>query len=68
MADMGRYDAKRLHLLIARHARFTGSTVAAKILAEWPAYYPKFRKVMPIEYRRALDELKAQAAAMQAAE
>jgi glutamate synthase (NADPH/NADH) large chain len=54
--------------LIARHARFTGSDVAAKILAEWPIWYPKFRKVMPVEYRRALNELKAQAAAMQAAE
>jgi glutamate synthase (NADPH/NADH) large chain len=42
--------------------------VAAKILAEWPIWYPKFRKVMPVEYRRALNELKAQAAAMQAAE
>ena len=68
MADMSQFDAKRLHLLIARHARFTGSTVAAKILAEWPTWYPKFRKVMPIEYRRALNELKARAAAMQAAE
>jgi len=42
--------------------------VAAKILAEWSIWYPKFRKVMPIEYRRALNELKAQTAAMQAAE
>jgi len=54
--------------LIARHARFTGSTVAANILAEWPMWYPKFHKVMPVEYRRALNELKAQATAMQAAE
>jgi glutamate synthase (NADPH/NADH) large chain len=68
MADMSRHDAGRLHHLIARHARFTGSDVAAKILAEWPIWYPKFRKVMPVEYRRALNELKAQAAAMQAAE
>jgi glutamate synthase (NADPH/NADH) large chain len=68
MADLSRHDAHRLHHLIARHARFTGSAVAAKILAEWPIWYPKFRKIMPIEYRRALNELKAQAASMQAAE
>jgi len=68
MADMSRFDAARLYLLIARHAHFTGSTLAAKILAEWPAFYPKFRKVMPVEYRRALGELKAEAQAMQAAE
>ena len=44
-------------------ARFTGSTVAARILAEWKSFYPKFRKVMPVEYRRALNELKAAAIA-----
>ena len=65
---MSQFDAARLHLLISRHARFTGSTVAAKILDDWPTWYPKFRKVMPVEYRRALNELKAQAQAMQAAE
>jgi glutamate synthase (NADPH/NADH) large chain len=68
MADLSSQDAHRLHYLISRHARFTGSTVAAKILSEWGVWYPKFRKVMPVEYRRALNELKAQAAAMQAAE
>jgi glutamate synthase (NADPH/NADH) large chain len=68
MADMSQFDAARLHLLVARHAHFTGSTLAAKILAEWPAFYPKFRKVMPVEYRRALNELKAEAQPMQAAE
>jgi len=59
MADLSTFDAQRLHHLIAHHARFTGSTVAAKILADWGAWYPKFRKVMPVEYRRALNELKA---------
>ncbi len=34
---------------------------AAEILANWPTYLPKFRKVMPVEYRRALQELKANA-------
>ena len=69
MSDMSQLDAARLYLLIARHARFTGSTVAAKILGDWSTWYPKFRKVMPVEYRRALNELKAEGhAAMQAAE
>jgi len=68
-ADMTRYDAERLRILIGRHARFTGSRRAAAILADWNSYLPKFRKVMPIEYRRALEEMKKeQAAAMQAAE
>jgi glutamate synthase (NADPH/NADH) large chain len=68
MNDLSGFDARRLHHLISRHARFTGSKIAAMILADWPAWYPKFRKVMPVEYRRALNELKAQTAAMQAAE
>jgi glutamate synthase (NADPH/NADH) large chain len=63
MADLGTDDAQRLRHLIARHARFTGSTVAAKILADWGAWYAKFRKVMPVEYRRALNEMKAAAIA-----
>jgi glutamate synthase (NADPH/NADH) large chain len=68
LEDLSRYDAQRLHLLITRHARLTGSAVAARILAEWKTWCPKFRKVMPVEYRRALTELKAQQEAMQAAE
>jgi len=67
MADMTQFDAQRLHLLITRHARFTGSARAAAILADWNRYRGKFRKVMPLEYRRALAEM-AKAGAMQAAE
>ncbi|HYA04726.1 MAG TPA: glutamate synthase subunit alpha, partial [Xanthobacteraceae bacterium] len=63
MAELDRFDGHRLHHLIARHARFTGSRVAAKIIDDWKIWYPKFRKVMPVEYRRALNELKAAAIA-----
>jgi len=68
MSDMSQFDAARLYLLISRHAHFTGSTIAKKILGDWSTWYPKFRKVMPVEYRRALNEMKAEARAMQAAE
>jgi glutamate synthase (NADPH) large chain len=54
-------DVERLHILITRHAKLTGSRRAADILANWKASLPKFRKVMPVEYRRALKELKANA-------
>jgi glutamate synthase (NADPH/NADH) large chain len=54
-------DVERLHVLITRHAKATGSTRAAEILANWTEWLPKFRKVMPVEYRRALKELKANA-------
>jgi glutamate synthase (NADPH/NADH) large chain len=67
LEDMTRFDTERLKLLIARHARFTGSTVAARILDEWNVYCLKFRKVMPVEYRRALAQME-KARTMQAAE
>jgi glutamate synthase (NADPH/NADH) large chain len=51
-------DVERLHVLITRHAKLTGSTRAAEILADWKNSLRKFRKVMPIEFRRALNELK----------
>ncbi|WP_245408766.1 glutamate synthase large subunit [Variibacter gotjawalensis] len=67
MNDMTRFDAERLHQLIANHARHTGSKRAEEILANWTEMMPKFRKVMPVEYRRALQELE-RARTMQAAE
>jgi glutamate synthase (NADPH/NADH) large chain len=60
-ANLLESDVERLHILISRHARLTGSKRAADILANWKGYMPKFRKVMPVEYRRALKELKANA-------
>ncbi len=60
MADLTGFDVERLHILITRHARLTGSVRAKTILADWKAWVPKFRKVMPVEFRRALKELKAQ--------
>jgi glutamate synthase (NADPH/NADH) large chain len=62
MSDLTSMDAERLHRLIANHARYTGSARAAAILAGWAKYRPLFRKVMPVEYRRALNELKAEQA------
>jgi len=60
MSDMTRFDGERLHQLVSNHARYTNSARAREILAHWEQYLPKFRKVMPVEYRRALQELMAQ--------
>ncbi|MGP8191774.1 MAG: glutamate synthase large subunit [Methylovirgula sp.] len=60
MRDMTRFDAERLHQLISNHAAYTGSARARAILDNWEEYKGKFRKVMPVEYRRALQELMAQ--------
>lgn len=57
MSDMTSHDAERLHQLIEKHARYTNSARAQEILLDWASYLPKFRKVMPVEYRRALAEM-----------
>jgi glutamate synthase (NADPH/NADH) large chain len=49
-------DAAELHHLLTLHQRYTGSTVAAGILAEWDKSLPQFVKVMPIDYKRVLAE------------
>ena len=66
LTDMTQFDAERLRYLIGQHARYTGSRRAAAILADWKTYCAKFRKVMPLEYRRALAEIAS--ASLQAAE
>jgi len=55
--DMTRHDEERLYQLISNHMHYTGSTRAKDILDRWTEFRPKFRKVMPVEYRRALVEM-----------
>jgi glutamate synthase (NADPH) large chain len=57
MLDMREQDAERLHALLSRHAHYTNSAKAQMILKNFETYLPKFRKVMPTEYRRALTDL-----------
>ena len=56
-SDMTRFDEERLHQFITSHLRYTGSERAKTILDNWEEYRPKFVKVMPVEYRRALREM-----------
>jgi glutamate synthase (NADPH/NADH) large chain len=66
--DMTRHDARRLRQLIARHVHYTASTRGRHILDNWIEYLPKFVKVMPVDYRRALLAMQnVQATAAQAA-
>ncbi len=55
--DMTRHDEERLYQLVSNHMHFTGSTRAKTILDNWASWRPKFRKIMPVEYRRALIEM-----------
>ena len=60
MGDMSTGDAERLRKLIGNHGHYTGSRRAKEILSDWEAYLPRFRKVMPVEYRQALSEMARQ--------
>jgi len=59
-SDMTRFDEARLTKLIENHLHYTGSARAKLILDNWASYLPKFVKVMPTEYRRALAEMARQ--------
>jgi glutamate synthase (NADPH) large chain len=52
-------DEANLRRLIESHARYTGSKRAQEILDKWAQYRPRFVKVFPKEYRRALAEMAA---------
>ncbi|MEA4838702.1 MAG: glutamate synthase large subunit, partial [Rhodospirillaceae bacterium] len=63
LSEMTRFDETRLKRLIENHRRYTGSTRAQTILENWETYRPKFVKVMPQDYRRALGIIQARQAA-----
>jgi glutamate synthase domain-containing protein 3 len=52
-------EAEELHEYVAEHGERTGSEVAERLLADWPAALERFVKVMPHDYKRALAELAA---------
>ncbi|MDX1580980.1 MAG: glutamate synthase-related protein, partial [Alphaproteobacteria bacterium] len=57
--NLPQFDEMRLKTLITNHARYTNSARAQEILENWDKYLPKFVKVMPVDYRRALEEMQA---------
>ena len=56
-------DIAELKGLIEKHQRLTGSSAASRILDSWDVSLPKFVKVMPVDYKRVLEENKAKAGA-----
>ncbi len=57
MHDMTRNDEQRLKKLIENHLHYTGSSRARRILENWTIHLPKFVKIMPVDYRRALEQM-----------
>jgi glutamate synthase (NADPH/NADH) large chain len=51
-------DIVELREMLELHREYTGSTVAARILDDWPHSLRQFVKVMPTDYKRVLAERK----------
>ena len=67
MGDLLRFDAERLRILVERHLLHTQSARARALLDNWDAALGKFVKILPIDFRRALTDLKAEREAAKAA-
>jgi len=54
-------DRKELQGLISNHYKYTKSQLAKRILDNWSEYVDKFKKIVPIEYKKVLQEEKIEA-------
>ncbi|MBN2387340.1 MAG: glutamate synthase large subunit [Anaerolineales bacterium] len=50
LADPG--EIEELKGMVLRHADYTGSTLAQRVLADWESLLPRFVRVMPRDYQR----------------
>jgi glutamate synthase (ferredoxin) len=50
-------DQETVYQMIQKHADYTKSQKAAKVLANWQEFAPKFIKVMPRDYKRVLQAI-----------
>jgi glutamate synthase (ferredoxin) len=50
-------EISELRQMIETHYRYTGSTAAHRVLDTWDIMLPRFIKVMPVDYKRALLQL-----------
>ena len=57
-------DKQLLHGLLTKHFMYTGSRKAKQVLDAFDATVPKFVKVMPVDYKRVLEERKRKASAV----
>ncbi len=56
-------DIELVRDLLIQHAGYTGSAVAKRLLKAWKRSIKEFVKVMPLDYRRVLEEQKTAALA-----
>jgi glutamate synthase (NADPH/NADH) large chain len=53
-AVIDKQDIDLLSTLISEHVNATGSEVGKTILSNFNVYLPKFKKIIPIEYKRVI--------------
>jgi glutamate synthase domain-containing protein 3 len=53
-------DIWLVHDLVENHVRFTGSALGRRLLDNWEMMVARFVKVMPTEYKRVLQQRRAQ--------
>jgi glutamate synthase (ferredoxin) len=58
LEEMDAEDLETVEGMLRRHQEFTGSTVAAGLLKDWPQSAKQFVKVMPVDYKKALQAQK----------
>ena len=54
--DRGSTSRKELHELIRKHYHHTGSHLAGLMLDNWNKYVDEFIQIVPIEYKKVLQE------------
>ena len=47
-----KYDIYELKSMLEEHLEYTGSSRAARILADFEKYLPKFKKIIPYDYKK----------------
>ncbi|WP_088988463.1 glutamate synthase large subunit [Micromonospora chokoriensis] len=63
LAPLGEQEQALVHDLIQRHVAETGSAVAEELLKRWPEAVAEFTAVVPRDYRRVLEIMRAAEAA-----
>jgi glutamate synthase (NADPH/NADH) large chain len=55
---IGLEDQKMIKELLLNHIHYTNSTLAQNIIENWYKFMPKFVKVLPLDYKRVLNQMK----------
>jgi glutamate synthase domain-containing protein 3 len=53
-------DEEFVKSIVARHCALTGSTIGARVLEHWSSNLARFARVMPIDYKQALEKQRAE--------